>query len=44
MNNKAEKLATSGKYTEAIEKYLKIVRIDRRNGPAWTALGHCYLL
>jgi tetratricopeptide (TPR) repeat protein len=44
INKLAEYCATSGEYQAAIEYYVKLVTIDPENGPAWTALGHCYLL
>lgn len=44
LNKLAEFCATNGEYTSAIEYYLKLTQIDPENGPAWTALGHCYLL
>jgi len=40
----AEYYASNQNYSEAIENYLKLTSIDPDNGPAWTALGHCYLL
>jgi tetratricopeptide (TPR) repeat protein len=44
INKLAEFFATNGDYQAAIEQYAKMVSIDSENGPAWTALGHCYLL
>ncbi len=44
LNKLAEFCATNGEYSQAIEYYLKLTTIDPENGPAWTALGHCYLL
>lgn len=44
VNKFAEYCATTGEYQSAIEYYVKIISIDPENGPAWTALGHCYLL
>ena len=44
INRLAEYCATNGEYQTAIEYYLKLITIDSENGPAWTALGHCYLL
>jgi Flp pilus assembly protein TadD len=44
LNKLAEYCATNGDYNSAIEYYLKLTTIDPDNGPAWTALGHCYLL
>jgi len=44
LNKLAEFCATNGEYHAAIEYYLKLTTIDPDNGPAWTALGHCYLL
>lgn len=44
LNKLAEFCATNGEYHSAIEYYLKLTTIDPENGPAWTALGHCYLL
>lgn len=44
INKLAEFFATNGDYQAAIEQYVKMVTIDSENGPAWTALGHCYLL
>jgi glucose repression mediator protein len=40
----AEFFAVSSDYHSAVQYYSKIVSIDPENGPAWTALGHCYLL
>jgi glucose repression mediator protein len=44
LNKLAEYCATNGDYNSAIEYYTKLTSIDPDNGPAWTALGHCYLL
>ena len=44
INKLAEYCATNGEYHAAIEYYVKLIAIDTENGPAWTALGHCYLL
>jgi tetratricopeptide (TPR) repeat protein len=44
INRLAEYCATNGEYQTAIEYYMKLITIDSENGPAWTALGHCYLL
>ena len=44
LNKLAEYCATNGDYTSAIDYYLKLTTLDPDNGPAWTALGHCYLL
>mmetsp|Transcript_18485 Transcript_18485/g.28366 ORF Transcript_18485/g.28366 Transcript_18485/m.28366 type:complete len:197 (-) Transcript_18485:1202-1792(-) len=44
INKLAEFFATNGDYQSAIEHYVKMITIDSENGPAWTALGHCYLL
>ena len=44
VNKFAEYCATTGEYQSAIEYYVKIISVDPENGPAWTALGHCYLL
>jgi len=44
INKLAEYCATNGEYQAAIEYYVKLITIDSENGPAWTALGHCYLL
>lgn len=44
LNKLAEFCATNGEYSSAIEYYLRLTQIDPENGPAWTALGHCYLL
>jgi len=44
LNKLAEYCATNGEYHHAIEYYLQLTTIDPDNGPAWTALGHCYLL
>ena len=44
INKLAEFFATNGDYSSAIEQYVKMITIDSENGPAWTALGHCYLL
>jgi tetratricopeptide (TPR) repeat protein len=44
VNKFAEYCATTGEYQSAIEYYVKIISLDPENGPAWTALGHCYLL
>ena len=44
LNKLAEYCATNGDYSNAIEFYLKLTTLDVNNGPAWTALGHCYLL
>jgi two-component SAPR family response regulator len=44
INKLAEYCATNGEYQVAIEYYVKLITIDSENGPAWTALGHCYLL
>ena len=44
LNKLAEFCATNGEYHSAIEYYLKLTTLDPDNGPAWTALGHCYLL
>lgn len=40
----AEFYAVSSDYHSAVSYYSKIVDIDPENGPAWTALGHCFLL
>jgi Flp pilus assembly protein TadD len=44
LNKLAEYCATNGEYHHAIDYYLQLTSIDPDNGPAWTALGHCYLL
>lgn len=44
INKLAEFCASNGEYQAAIEYYVKLITIDSENGPAWTALGHCYLL
>jgi len=44
LNKLAEYCATNGEYQHAIEYYLQLTNLDPDNGPAWTALGHCYLL
>jgi tetratricopeptide (TPR) repeat protein len=44
LNKLAEYCATNGEYSQAIEYYLQLTKLDGENGPAWTALGHCYLL
>ena len=44
INCLAECCASNGDYKKAIEYFLQIISIDPVNGPAWTALGHCYLL
>lgn len=44
LNKLAEYCATNGDYSSAIEYYQKLTILDPENGPAWTALGHCYLL
>jgi len=44
LNKLAEHCATNGEYQAAIEYYIKLITISSDNGPAWTALGHCYLL
>ena len=44
LNKLAEYCATNGEYQHAIEYYLQLTGMDPDNGPAWTALGHCYLL
>lgn len=44
INKLAEYCASNGEYQAAIEYYVKLITIDSENGPAWTAMGHCYLL
>ncbi len=44
LNKLAEHYATNSDYTKAIEYFVKMTNICRKNGSAWTALGHCYLL
>ena len=44
INSMAECAASNGDYKKAIEYFLQIISVDPVNGPAWTALGHCYLL
>ena len=44
INKLAEFCASNGEYQSAIDYYTKLITIDSENGPAWTALGHCYLL
>ena len=44
INKLAEYCATNGEYQAAVEYYVKLITIDSENGPAWTALGHCYLM
>lgn len=44
LNKLAEYCATNGEYHHAIEYYNQLTSLDPDNGPAWTALGHCYLL
>lgn len=44
LNKLAEHCATNGEYQAAIDYYIKLITISSDNGPAWTALGHCYLL
>jgi len=44
INKMAEFCATKGDYPTAIEYYKNLTIYDINNGPAWTALGHCYLL
>lgn len=44
INCMAESCASNGDYKKAIQYFMQITSIDPINGPAWTALGHCYLL
>lgn len=44
LNKLAEHYATNSDYNKAIEYFQKMTTICRKNGGAWTALGHCYLL
>ena len=44
LNKLAEYCATNGEYSQAVEYYIQLTDLDPENGPAWTALGHCYLL
>lgn len=43
-NSDYHQVSQYSKYTQAIQYYIKITTLDPENGPAWTALGHCYLL
>ncbi len=40
----AEHYATNSDYNKAIEYFTKMTTLCKKNGSAWTALGHCYLL
>lgn len=44
LNKLAEHYATNSDYNKAIEYFVKMTNICKKNGSAWTALGHCYLL
>lgn len=44
LNKLAEHYATNSDYNKAIEYFVKMTNLCRKNGSAWTALGHCYLL
>ncbi len=44
LNLAAKQLADTGDFVTASQYYEQIVALDPDNGPAWTALGHCYLL
>lgn len=44
LNKLAEYYASNSDYNKAIEYFTKMTSICKKNGSAWTALGHCYLL